>query len=125
MSKSLWPAPWVRAGLRLAILGCLVEEGKHGYAITSELAERGFGKVAGGSLYPHLMALEESGQVHATWLPADSGPKRKQYHLTELGRQGLVAGLAELDDLRAALAKPLETSHSLTARTQGLHSDVR
>lgn len=124
MSKSQWPAPWVRAALRLAILGCLVDEGKHGYAITAQLAERGFGKVAGGSLYPHLMALEESGQVQTTWLPAESGPKRKEYHMTPAGREALVAGLKELEEISLELASPLCHSNADAPRERRRSTDA-
>lgn len=117
MSAAQWPPPWIRAALRLAILGCLVDADRHGYAISNKLAARGFGKIAGGSLYPHLLALEEAGFVAATWLPAESGPARKQYRLTTAGREHLIAELAHVDDLAANLRAPLNAPATATSAT--------
>lgn len=85
-SDVLWPTPWVRAALDTAILGCLVTGPLHGYAIATALRERGFGQLKGGSLYPALARLEESGAVTTAWVEGSGGPGRRQYTLTSAGR---------------------------------------
>lgn len=84
-----WPGPWLRGMLGLAIMAVLAHQDTHGYAIAQALQERGFGRVTGGSLYPVLGRLEESGQVVARWAEGDGGPGRKVYALTEAGRLAL------------------------------------
>lgn len=85
LDHDVWPSPWVRAVLPLAILRCLVKAPAHGYGVAAQLQELGFGTLKGGSLYPHLVALAEHGDVTAEWLPGDGGPGRKQYRITEQG----------------------------------------
>lgn len=104
-----WPAPWVRAALDLAILGGLQDSPLHGYAVAQSLKERGFGLLRGGSLYPALSRLEEAGLVRTTWVEGESGPGRKEYTLTDLGRQHLHDGLTDWE----ALAHTLRTASTL------------
>lgn len=112
-----WPAPLVRATLDLAILSCLEREPLHGYALTGALAERGFGRLKGGSLYPVLNRLEQGAAVEARWVEAASGPGRKEYAITDVGR-GL---LADGRDSLAALAAELGAGVSVDpgARAHG------
>lgn len=84
-----WPAGWIRAALPTAVLACLEDGPLHGYAIAQALAARGFGAPKGGSLYPALGRLEESGAVSAAWVGGQSGPGRRQYTLTDSGRARL------------------------------------
>ncbi|WP_107704993.1 PadR family transcriptional regulator [Nocardioides allogilvus] len=81
-----WPAAWVRASLELGVLGALAQGSLHGYAIAQELAGRGFGLLKGGSLYPLLNRLEETGDLRAAWVEGQSGPGRREYTITEAGR---------------------------------------
>ncbi len=37
------------------------------------------------SLYRALRRFEATGLVESTWQPSDVGPRRRYYHLTELG----------------------------------------
>lgn len=85
----LWPTPWVRATLGTATLAVLSDGPLHGYGIAVTLAERGFGRPKGGSLYPLLATLEADGAVTAIWAPGASGPGRKTYALTDTGRTRL------------------------------------
>ncbi len=56
MSPS-WPSEWLRGVLDLCVLRVLADGPTYGYAITTELARRGFGTVKGGTLYPLLGRL--------------------------------------------------------------------
>ncbi|MFX0537130.1 PadR family transcriptional regulator [Ornithinimicrobium sp. Y1847] len=114
-----WPAPWVRAALDLAILGSLIDGPLHGYALAQTLGERGFGRLRGGSLYPVLSRLEESGLVSTTWVEGESGPGRKDYELTPDGRAHLRDALADWADLTTELTTPvgLAIAHNATAKS--------
>lgn len=59
----------------------------HGYAIAEVLRLDGFTRIKGGTLYPLLKRFEDQGLVEHTWQHGQTGPGRKQFTLTELGRQ--------------------------------------
>lgn len=99
-----WPAPWVRAALDLAVLGSLAQGPMHGYAIGQALLERGFGLLKGGSLYPVLNRLEESGDLEATWVEGHGGPGRREYTLTSIGRRRLDREVSAWERLTETLA---------------------
>ncbi|MDQ3641233.1 MAG: PadR family transcriptional regulator [Actinomycetota bacterium] len=77
---------WLRGVLDLCILGTLLEQERHGYAIASRLAEAGLGDVKGGTLYPVLARMQAAGHVTARWEPGVQGPGRKYYATTAEGR---------------------------------------
>lgn len=87
----------------------------HGYALAQVLAERGFGLLKGGSLYPVLNRLEEAGDVAATWVEGHGGPGRKAYDLTAQGRARLGHDLAAWRELG-------ETMTTMTAADTGATS---
>ncbi|MGO1183779.1 MAG: PadR family transcriptional regulator [Micrococcaceae bacterium] len=101
--ETLWPTPWIRAAWGTAVLAVLAEEDLHGYAIGERLAARGLGRPKGGSLYPLLASLEESGAVETAWTQSERGPGRRMYRLTDVGRERLAHELSAWGQLVAAL----------------------
>ena len=77
------------------VLAILAEGDSYGYAIIQRVRELSAGRVewTDGMLYPVLHRLERLGYVKARWETADSGRKRKYYHMTAQGR-------AQLDEER-------------------------
>ena len=65
----------------------LLDGPSYGYALTQALGAAGLGDVKGGTLYPLLGRLEESGRVKVEWRPGEGGPGRKFYALTPEGRR--------------------------------------
>lgn len=111
-SEPRWPALWVRAALRTAVLQALEPGPLHGYGIALALSDSGFGRPKGGSLYPILEELVADGYMVASWQEGDGGPGRKVYELTDVG-------VERLDHERmqwAALAEALNAGPA--ARTQ-------
>lgn len=88
-SPQPWPAQWLRGVLDLAVLAVVGRGETYGYRIGSDLQELGLGTVKGGTLYPLLSRLEDSGAVRSTWREGESGPGRKWYSLTAAGRERL------------------------------------
>jgi DNA-binding PadR family transcriptional regulator len=84
------------ADLQLLILGLLNEKPSHGYEIIKALEERsnGFYVPSPGMVYPALTYIEEIG--HAT---IEAIGARKQYHITDLGRQYLESNRSRAEDL--------------------------
>lgn len=77
---------WLRGVLDLCVLAVVAEREQHGYAIAHRLADAGLGTVQGGTLYPVLTRLRAAGYLRARWEPAEQGPGRRYYALTEAGR---------------------------------------
>ena len=84
-----WPAQWLRGVLDLAVLAVIDRGHTYGYRIANDLSELGLGTVKGGTLYPLLARLEETGAVDTTWREGESGPGRKWYAITPAGRDRL------------------------------------
>lgn len=84
-----WPAQWLRGVLDLAVLAVIAREETYGYRIGNDLQDLGLGPVKGGTLYPLLARLEETGAVDITWREGESGPGRKWYAITASGRDRL------------------------------------
>ncbi|HBX81587.1 MAG: PadR family transcriptional regulator [Propionibacteriaceae bacterium] len=94
MTETPWPSEWLRGVLTLCVMRAMTSGPTYGYAIASELERLGLGAVKGGTLYPLLTRLEESGLVTTSWQPGDGGPGRKFFELNDAGR-------AELERLTA------------------------
>ncbi|MDQ2701300.1 MAG: PadR family transcriptional regulator [Pseudomonadota bacterium] len=79
----------------LALLGVLeaTPEPMYGYQIAKRLEQVGQGVLAGkqSALYPVLRNLEGAGLLESFVEPSDSGPPRRYYRITALGRDVLAA----------------------------------
>jgi DNA-binding PadR family transcriptional regulator len=75
------------------VMAILASGDSYGYAIIQRVRELSGGRIewTDGMLYPLLHRLERLGYVKTHWATADSGRKRKYYHLT-------AAGKAQLDE---------------------------
>lgn len=91
MTDNAWPGDWLRGVLELCVMQALSAGPTYGYAIATELAERGLGVIKGGSLYPLLQRLEQAGLVVSDWRAGDGGPGRKYFSLTPAGYAALAA----------------------------------
>jgi PadR family transcriptional regulator, regulatory protein PadR len=67
--------------------------------------------VVEGTLYPLLTRLKNAGLLDYKWVESTSGPPRKYYLLTELGRSSLTA----LDETWVELS---DSVHSIVAKTE-------
>ncbi len=85
-APSEWPGEWLRGVLAVCVLHLLHDGPTYGYALAQRLEENGLGTVKGGTLYPLLGRLEDAGLVDVDWRPGTSGPGRKYFALTALGR---------------------------------------
>jgi PadR family transcriptional regulator PadR len=81
--------------LDICVLASIVEEPSYGYALVQKLNERGLAVPNEGSIYLVLKRLKKDGRIEATLVPSDSGPARKVYEATDLGRDVLAAWVAD------------------------------
>lgn len=71
------------------VLLALSDGPKHGYAITTDIAERTGIRLGPGTLYGSLTKLEQLGLV----APLPSDDRRRPYEITPAGEEALVAQL--------------------------------
>lgn len=82
-------AAWQRASLPMLVLNVLAAAPRHGYGISQALVSAGLQPIKGAQLYPTLVRMEDEGAIVAQWEPSESGPARKVYELTPMGRAKL------------------------------------
>ncbi len=75
----------------------------HGYLIEEYLRSVGFLSLEMSTLYRTLRQLEKDGLLHSSWEPGPTGPARRVYSLTEVGRGWLDQWANTLDVYRRML----------------------
>jgi poly-beta-hydroxybutyrate-responsive repressor len=93
----------------------------HGYLIEEYLRGIGFFSLEMSTLYRTLRQLEKDGLLHSTWEPGPTGPARRVYVLTDVGKVWLDQWASTLDAYRRMLdqffglygqqKEPRENSH--------------
>jgi len=91
--------------LEPSILYLLLDGKKHGYELMSELPSLGFvsNPVDPGAIYRTLRHMEDVGLVESEWDTGGSGPAKRIYLLTALGKDQLKLWAEELENRRNAL----------------------
>ena len=95
------------------ILATLAPGPRHGYQLALEIEDRSSGafRFNHGTLYPILHALESSGYIEGSWTEPTGRRKRRQYTLTEAGRD-------RLDQLRVAWDSLFESLFTVIGRAE-------
>jgi PadR family transcriptional regulator, regulatory protein PadR len=75
--------------LDAAVLAVVEGDDGYGYDIVRRLRESGLEEVGDASVYGTLRRLYANGALTSYVLPSESGPHRKYYGITGLGRQTL------------------------------------
>ena len=97
--------------LDLLVLRILsVGDRMHGFAITDRIGQisREALRVEGGSLYPALHRMEESGWVKSSWGVSDNNRRARYYMITAKGRRRLADEATRWEALTAAVARVLK-----------------
>ena len=81
----------VAASARPLILSILARGESYGYEIIQQVRQLSNGQIewSDGMLYPVLRRLENEGLIESEWRTADSGRKRRYYHLSNQGGKAL------------------------------------
>jgi PadR family transcriptional regulator PadR len=84
-----WESVYKRGLLTFWLLLLLHERPMYVFEMGQELdvTSRGTTTADEKSLYRALRRFEAMGLVESTWQPSDVGPRRRYYHLTELGSE--------------------------------------
>jgi PadR family transcriptional regulator PadR len=85
------PKTLTAAAIRPIVLSTLAAGEAYGYQLSQrvELISGGNIEWNAGTLYPVLHRLETELLIESVWKPSDSGPRRKYYHLTAIGKQAV------------------------------------
>lgn len=87
------------------VLALLSKGDSYGYDIAARLAETI--DMGEGTIYPLMRRLQKDGLVETYLEESASGPPRKYYRLTDVGREKLAAQKAEWDSFAAAVREIL------------------
>ena len=90
----------------------------HGYLIEEYLRSVGFFSLEMSTLYRTLRQLEKDGLLNSNWEPGPTGPARRVYSLTDIGRTWLdqwadTLGIYRrmLDQFFGLYSQPKESEH--------------
>ena len=97
---------WAEPGL--LVLASLAEGDKHGYAMTTDIADQVGVTIGPGTLYAALGRLEERGLIEG--LPAEG--RRRPYRLTAAGAAELAAQATRMQGLAALSLRRLRPATS-------------
>lgn len=73
------------------VLAIIAQGETYGYDILNKLDGYGFGNIIEGTLYPILTRLKKKGLIEGKSVKSPYGPIRKNYVITEEGRDNLKA----------------------------------
>lgn len=85
--------------LELCILRALEDDERYGYDLVKRLVAIPGLRMTEGTLYPLLSRLRVQGLITARLVESASGPARKYYSLTTIGRRSLSTMNTYLDQL--------------------------
>lgn len=97
----------IRSQLLKGILeGCILaiveREEVYGYELSKKLQQFGL-DVSEGTIYPVLLRLQKNQCIVGQMRPSDSGPKRKYYSITNVGRDTLETIREEWEQLSTSM----------------------
>lgn len=115
----------VRGFLQPWILFQLSRGSAHGYELLERLSEgQDLANADPGLLYRTLRGFEEEGLVRSSWDTAGSGPARRVYVITDLGREHLRGWVVHLRRVRGQLDHFLSNYEALMT-VKGGERDAR
>lgn len=97
----------------------LLRSPSYGYELIRRLDEYGFRRAEptqSAVVYKVLRSLEESGSIHSTWATQESGPARRYYELTDIGRALLERRVVQLRRHRERIDRLIADHDQLLSR---------
>ncbi|HLU23044.1 PadR family transcriptional regulator [Lederbergia graminis] len=81
------------------VLAVIEKEPVYGYELSKKLQDIGLHDVSEGTIYPVLLRLQKNKLIRGEMRPSDTGPNRKYYFLTDLGKENLATISAEWEQI--------------------------
>lgn len=97
-----------RGALEYCVLALLAMRERYGFELVQNLGQVEGMVTSEGTIYPLLSRLRRDGVVETFWRESSSGPPRRYYRITSLGRMALDEFRAEWKRFRAAVDQLLE-----------------
>ena len=85
------------------VLAVLESAPTYGYLIAKRMREAGASEIKGGTLYPILNRLADTGYLASEWREGSNGPSRRYYEITTAGRDHLRDVRAQWNDQRGVI----------------------
>jgi len=105
--------------LDLAVLAVVRSDDGYGYDIVRRLRDGGLTEVGDASVYGTLRRLYAAGALTSYVVPSESGPHRKYYGITPIGRDQLARQSADWrtfsSTLDGLLSGPVASTHGASA----------
>lgn len=98
-----------RGALEYCVLALLAGRERYGFELVQNLAEVDGMVITEGTIYPLLSRLRKDGEVETFWRESTSGPPRRYYRITPLGRAALKGFRSEWTRFRSAVDQLLES----------------
>jgi PadR family transcriptional regulator PadR len=89
-----WQLQLRKGVLVYMVLNLLNRQEMYGYALISSLSDKMAANMAEGTIYPLLNRMVRNGNISFDWRIMETGPARKYYQITGLGKD-LLAGMHE------------------------------
>jgi PadR family transcriptional regulator PadR len=86
-----WDSQARKGVLVLIVMSSLSVREYYGYELIEHILSSAGVEISDGTLYAILLRLKAEGLVETRWEPAERGPARKYYALTDDGRASLAA----------------------------------
>lgn len=102
-----------RSYLRAVLLLLIVEGPTHGYELLEAVRTFGVRLTDPGGLYRALRAMEHDELVESWWQDSSSGPPRRTYILTDMGRAGLAVEMEAVRQRIELLSRVVERAKAL------------
>ncbi len=97
-----------RGSLEYCVLALLATRERYGFELVQDLAQVDGMVTTEGTIYPLLTRLRKDGAVETFWRESSSGPPRRYYRITRLGRDALAGFRSEWKRFRSAVDQLLE-----------------
>ncbi|MDT0166125.1 PadR family transcriptional regulator [Actinotalea sp. AC32] len=94
--------------LPMLVLRLLAAQESYGWKLVTRLRDAGLADISAGTVYPVLNRLEREGQVASRLVASTSGPARKYYTPTDVGRAALARAESAWTDLVHVVAGVLD-----------------
>lgn len=109
--------------LRVAVLVLIAEDRGHGYELNERLVELGLPEFNKTRLYRLLRSLETEGVITSQWEPAERGPARRVYAITERAMDELCDTVEVLTAQRQVIAALVRRMRTV-CETGGPHTSL-
>jgi len=107
-----WISQFRKGLIEFCIMAVLRDEEAYGYQIVERLGRLAGMEVTESTVYPVLARLSRDRCVTTRTVPSSSGPARRYYRLSELGRQRLQEMICHWQSIQDSVNQLIQGAHS-------------